>query len=184
MLVELGGGATPHPDADVILDLRHPKNSPAQDLAATPWLLDSGVIPDSSVDVVYASNVLEHIPAGQPRLAVMAETHRILKPGGRFLIKVPLVGYNLDGPHAVVDYRTWSEPTHVSAWWFPEGLMFFTESGADFAYMDVPRFAPLGPFIPWAEALHRFGPHLTGEDGGSWWSVWDDWEGIASLVRP
>jgi SAM-dependent methyltransferase len=58
-----------------------------------PWLDDAKVgvgeaIPwaDASFDLVFADNVAEHLadPA-----AVFAEVARVLKPGGRFLIKTP-----------------------------------------------------------------------------------------------
>ena len=41
---------------------------------------------DNEIDEVYASHVLEHLD--RPFL-VMAELHRIMKPGGKLLIKVP-----------------------------------------------------------------------------------------------
>jgi len=57
MFVELGGGTNPHPRADIIIDLHHPKNSPATDASVTPWLVygSTGLeaIPNDSVDEFY-----------------------------------------------------------------------------------------------------------------------------------
>ena len=60
----------PHLDDSALLDLR------------------TGVIPypDSSFDVVFADNVMEHVV--EPT-AMLSEIRRVLKPGGRFLAKTP-----------------------------------------------------------------------------------------------
>lgn len=42
--------------------------------------------PDASFDLVFADNVLEHLPNPEE---VFAEVARVLKPGGRFLAKTP-----------------------------------------------------------------------------------------------
>jgi SAM-dependent methyltransferase len=52
------------------------------DLTALP-------VPDSSVDRVMASEVLEHIPDD---VTAMAEIHRVLRPGGRMVMTVPRYG--------------------------------------------------------------------------------------------
>jgi len=43
---------------------------------------------DESIDIVFSSNVLEHIP---PPIyyTVLKEIHRVLKPGGRFVVGIP-----------------------------------------------------------------------------------------------
>jgi ubiquinone/menaquinone biosynthesis C-methylase UbiE len=49
-------------------------------------------VSDGSVDVVFASNFFEHID--RPTiLAVMAEAHRVLRPGGRFLVLQPNIRF-------------------------------------------------------------------------------------------
>lgn len=73
---------------------------PAQD---TPWPAGDG-----SVDAIRAAHVMEHIPAGAPRLAVMNEAHRVLRAGGVFEIRVPNC---LSGT-----WHAFADPTHVSFW--------------------------------------------------------------------
>lgn len=69
----------------------------------TPWPAGDG-----SVDAIRAAHVMEHIPAGEPRLAVMNEAHRVLRPGGVFEIRVPNC---LSGT-----WHAFADPTHVSFW--------------------------------------------------------------------
>lgn len=83
--------------------LRHPAER-------VPWHLE-----EFSVDHVRASHVLEHIPAGQPRVDVFNEVHRVLKIGGVFEIDVPRF------PHPA----SVSDPTHVS-FFVPDSFVYFT----------------------------------------------------------
>ncbi|NUS83668.1 MAG: class I SAM-dependent methyltransferase [Streptomyces sp.] len=100
--IEIGGGHIVQPGW-VNLD---PVNGtgdwrrPAQE---TPW-----PAADGSVDAIRAAHVMEHIPAGGPRLAVMNEAHRVLRPGGVFEIRVPNC---LSGT-----WHAFADPTHVSFW--------------------------------------------------------------------
>lgn len=101
MNIEIGGGHL-LPAGSVNLDSTHgqgPWRRQAQDV---PW-----PTPDGSVNAVRASHVMEHIPAGQPRIDVFNEAHRVLAPGGTFEVIVPLL---VGTWHAVAD------PTHVSFW--------------------------------------------------------------------
>lgn len=50
-------------------------------------------IADGSVDVVFASNVFEHLPDSAALLRVLAEVRRVLRPGGRLLILQPNIRY-------------------------------------------------------------------------------------------
>ena len=71
----------------------------------TPRFLDPGVIShavsaarldeiaDGTVDVVFASNFLEHLPDKSALSAVFIEVARVLRPGGRFLILGPNIRY-------------------------------------------------------------------------------------------
>lgn len=63
---------------------------------------------DGSVTAIRAAHVMEHIPAGGPRLTVMNEAHRVLAPGGVFEIRVPNC---LSGT-----WHAFADPTHVSFW--------------------------------------------------------------------
>ena len=47
--------------------------------------------PPDHFDAVTCLDVLEHVPEGE-RPAVLAEIHRVLKPGGRLIIQVPHAG--------------------------------------------------------------------------------------------
>ena len=73
---------------------------PAQEV---PW-----PVADGGVEAIRAAHVLEHIPAGEPRLAVMNEAHRVLRPGGVFEVRVPNA---LSGT-----WHAFADPTHVSFW--------------------------------------------------------------------
>lgn len=180
-LIDLGGGTLPHPSADYVVDLHHPRNAPAQDAAQAPWLfhIDGGMhhMSDGVVDVVYASHFLEHIPSGQARLNVLNEAHRVLKPGGRFDIVVPLIGYtdpSTGQPQSnQIGWQPWADPTHVSFWWFPESLLYFCEGAfkpnADYGNAT---WAPLGNWTS--------DPHGSPVGG---WTVRHEWEGIASLIK-
>ena len=63
---------------------------------------------DRTVDAMRASHVMEHIPAGQERIDVMNEAHRVLKPGAVFEVRVPNC---LSGT-----WHAFADPTHVSFW--------------------------------------------------------------------
>ena len=58
-----------------------------QDCSA-PWLLDS-----NSLDSVFTSNFLEHLPSKQSISKTMAEAYRCLRPGGRFVAMGPNIKY-------------------------------------------------------------------------------------------
>jgi predicted SAM-dependent methyltransferase len=78
---------------------------------------------DGEADELYASHVMEHIPAGQPRIDCMNEAHRALRPGGTFTIRVPM-------------FPTWqaiADPTHVS-FWVPQSFDYFVRQIADADY--------------------------------------------------
>ena len=61
-------------------------------------------IPDESVEFIYADNVIEHLSLEQNRY-LLAEAHRVLRPGGRIRLVTPDIGalvqtYLADEEHA------------------------------------------------------------------------------------
>lgn len=60
---------------------------------------------DNSIEYIYASNILEHVPSGDELLFVISECYRVLEPGGTIFINVP----HQDSPQAFY-------PDHVSYW--------------------------------------------------------------------
>jgi hypothetical protein len=107
--LDLGGGTKSRPGW-INLDPVHgtgPWRRRAQDI---PWPTAEGAIQS-----IYSSHMMEHIPAGADRIAVMNEAWRVLRPGGTFEVRVPL----FPTLPAIAD------PTHVS-FWVPESFLYFT----------------------------------------------------------
>ncbi len=79
------GGKEPHPDWK-ILDV---EERPEVDYICDASSLD--IFSDESVDVIYASHVLEHFYYNieHELVRTLNEWHRVLKPGGKLLISVP-----------------------------------------------------------------------------------------------
>lgn len=88
---------------------------------------------DDSVDIVFASNFLEHLRTKEECDKVLAEVRRILRPGGRFVIMGPNIRY-LAGEYW--DFYDHSLPlSHLS---LEEGLV-----QADYEVERIiPRFLP------------------------------------------
>jgi SAM-dependent methyltransferase len=116
--IDLGGGRAPA-QGHVNLDAIHGEGE---------WkrrLQDGIPVPDESVESIYCSHLMEHIPSGQERIDAFNEAWRVLIPGGTFEVIVPLVG---TGWGAIAD------PTHVSLWCYESFLYFTGEIGADADY--------------------------------------------------
>lgn len=96
---------------------------------AGTWPLDAGTI-----DLIVASHVLEHIPAGTPRVAVFNEAYRVLKSGGIFSIHVPRF------PHDAAV----SDPTHVS-YFVPDSFVYFTHPSVSGPSWEVWELALMRP---------------------------------------
>ena len=54
---------------------------------------DMTALKDASVDVAFTSNFLEHLPSKEELLTTLAETNRVLRRGGRFLILQPNIRF-------------------------------------------------------------------------------------------
>lgn len=102
MRLEIGGGHIV-PAGWTNLDPGNGEGSWRRLAQDTPW--PTG---DRTVEAIRAAHVMEHIPAGGPRLAVMNEAHRVLRPGAVFEVRVPNA---LSGT-----WHAFADPTHVSFW--------------------------------------------------------------------
>jgi glycosyltransferase involved in cell wall biosynthesis len=79
--------------------------------------------PDSSVGVIRAFDIFEHLP---DRIHTMKELSRVLAPGGYAFVQVP----STDGRGAFQD------PTHVS-YWNENSFLYYTD-GSMAKYIDTP----------------------------------------------
>lgn len=110
------------------LDPVHGEGAYRQLAQQTPWPVMA-----QTVEAVRASHVMEHVPSGPDRIAVMNEAHRVLIDGGTFEIIVPLlvtprlnvtqlaVAYTEPTP---MQWQAIADPTHVS-YWVPESFQYF-----------------------------------------------------------
>ena len=75
--------------------------------------------PDASIDVVYAEEVIEHVPR-ETGLAMLREVTRVLKPGGWIRLTTPSLNYfanralaDLEGSRAINDIFYRHEHRHI-----------------------------------------------------------------------
>ena len=103
------------------------------------------MVASSSIDVAFASNFFEHLPSKSAMDAVLQEVHRVLKPGGRFVMMQPNIKYCSKSYWDFYDHHL--PLSHLSA---AEGL-----EKNDFQLdVVVPRFVPFStksayPKYPW-----------------------------------
>jgi predicted SAM-dependent methyltransferase len=74
--IEIGGGTIAQ-FGWINVDSRNGVGSWRREAQETPWPAE-----DNTVDHILASHVLEHVPAGEPRITIFNEAWRVLKPGG------------------------------------------------------------------------------------------------------
>lgn len=94
---------------------------------------DLSAVGSETVDVVFTSNFFEHLPTKRALLDTLAESRRILRPGGRLIVLMPNIRY-LAGRYW--DYLDHHLPlTHVSLAEALELMGFEVER-------SIPRFLP------------------------------------------
>ncbi|RMG90729.1 MAG: class I SAM-dependent methyltransferase [Chloroflexi bacterium] len=113
MLLDLGCGCNKAPGYEGLDKVPFPGVTYVHDLEVIPW-----PFADSSVDGLRARHVLEHI---HNLIDVMNEAHRILKPGAKFHIYVPMVVDSVGQIHP----EAFQDPTHVR-FFVPETWSYFT----------------------------------------------------------
>lgn len=146
--VDIGGGTAPTPGF-INLD-------PAHGIDVWRRRIQDGIpAGDGEINEVRASHVLEHVPAGQERIDVFNEVWRVLRPGGRFTVILPVVS---DG-EGRVNWQAIADPTHVSLW-CRESFWYFT-----------------GAFGPQAD----YGIRMWTEES---YEVNEGWEATCVLVKP
>jgi SAM-dependent methyltransferase len=101
-VLDCGSGAFPygpHNGEEVVTVDQRPETAPTvvHDLSQFPWPFEA-----DSFDLIRASHLLEHLP---DVVAFMDEAYRILKPGGRLIVRVP----------HYTSRSAWCDPTHVRA---------------------------------------------------------------------
>jgi len=106
------------------LDMNSERLRLAAEKGIRACLGDGGMLPfpDDCFDTVISMEVLEHVP---DMSAVMAEVHRVLRPGGRWVLSVPNV-----------TLRSWYEMWH-------ERRPYYCDSGEhyrEFTAVDIPWF--------------------------------------------
>lgn len=89
--------------------------------------------PDGSVDIVFASNVFEHLPDKPTLMATLDELYRVLRPGGRLLVLQPNI--------RAVGARYWDFIDHHIAL-TDRSLVEAVESAGLVVEEVIPRFLP------------------------------------------
>ena len=99
VVVDLGAGYCEfinniHCGRKIAVDLNEDtRQYAAQDVTVLLEPADVLSLEDATVDVAFASNLFEHLPSKEVLTAVLAEIHRVLRPGGRLLVLQPNIRY-------------------------------------------------------------------------------------------
>lgn len=95
----------------------------------------------SSFDIVWSTNVLEHV--ADPEV-VLAEAYRVLKPGGTAVLVVPNYGSFWEGHYGVLF------PPHCPKWIFKTIVRLI---GRDPAFVDTLQFVTYGKLRKWMSSF-------------------------------
>lgn len=100
-----------HIDGFLTCDLR---DTPGTDVVCDCSTLDR--FGDGTVEIVYASNILEHFPMART-VSVLKEWHRVLKPGGWLYVSVPdfhraVEMYQKHGLTEWLRFHLWGDQKH------------------------------------------------------------------------
>lgn len=147
--LDIGCGAHKRASCIGMDRLAFPGVDVVRDLEVFPWPFD-----DNEFDSVYASHVLEHLPN---LVRTMEEVHRILKPGGAFIVRVPY--YRYEG--------AFRDPTHVR---------FFTQHTFDY-------FTPDGA-TPLSSMNYYSAAHFTIQSQEFGWSGRTSWHVDRHIRNP
>lgn len=123
------------------------------DISVTPWPFR-----DATFDIIYASYSLEHIPhvydlEGRDALfRLFDEAHRILKPGGRFFIRVPWglghssVVHPQHYRHFLPEWFYHLRPTHPESYYVQKHWRVVDwQRTRGIVHHVMPYLCPLGP---------------------------------------
>jgi SAM-dependent methyltransferase len=120
-VLDVGCGRLKHPGAVGLDQLPNTDADIVHDLDETPYPLQS-----DSFDLVIARHVLEHVAAP---LDVLAEIHRVLRPGGVVIIITPHFSSS----------TSWTDPTHRHHF-TSRSFDYLTEGGAWSYYNEAVRY--------------------------------------------
>ncbi|GDY14974.1 hypothetical protein LBMAG53_38520 [Planctomycetota bacterium] len=108
--------------------------------------------PDGSLGAVTAFHLVEHLPF-TVLLALIAECHRVLRPGGLLLLETPNPGNLLVGANWF-----WLDPTHLRP--LPPGMLQFFVAQAGFSDAAVREVNPMRTQDREQLGLHELSPGL------------------------
>lgn len=130
---------------------------------------------DGHFDIVYSCNVLEHV---EDPAKVLAESLRVLKPGGHLVFNVPNYGSWWEGHYGVLF------PPHCPKWLFK---IMMRAIGRNPAFVDTLQFVTYGRLQSWL-APHVGKIRVLGYGGEIWEErlrslLFSEWASLGTLKR-